>query len=232
MRGPASSPLSSKGTPLHRFETFPRPCRRGTGAVPGALLGGLLLCATPAFLAAQPVDSQRIETDLVRFETALASAPSDVGLRHDAGLACLWLRRLDQASRHFRAGLAVASGDAEVWMLLGKVERMRGGAGEAVKALRTAVALRPDEFENWFQLGLALSDLGLRGEAIEALERAGRTKPPPQAVPDLELQVGVLALANRDWSRAERQVAVLRKIDPERAVTLQRLFDLSGKPLP
>jgi tetratricopeptide (TPR) repeat protein len=117
-----------------------------------------------------------------------------------------------RAIETYRQVLQADPGNADVWCLLGIVQRAAGQAEEAVASYREALRLRPDFVEAWNNLGNALVNQKKPEEALAAFRQVLRLRPDyAEAHNNLAAALRLLG----QWTEAERHYreAVRLKLD-------------------
>jgi tetratricopeptide (TPR) repeat protein len=87
------------------------------------------------------------------------------------------LNRLDEAEKHARQAVTLASDDAYSHSVLGQIKLRQQKSDEALDELSHAAQLNPQSAEIQNFLGIALSHKGLRGPAETALRKAIQLEP-------------------------------------------------------
>ena len=98
---------------------------------------------------------------------------------------------------------------ADVCNRLGRLERLAGRSGEAVKHLREAVRWAPSSVRSSILLALTLADLGKTEEALQVV--AGLKAKHPGHPDYVNLEGDILKLAGRDAEAAMRYRLVLKR---------------------
>lgn len=106
----------------------------------------------------------------------LVDDPDDPRLLRVAGKASLDLE-LDEATRHLRALVKVAGGDASAWRDLAFAEMEEGDIKASSEAFAKVLELSPDDTGAMVHLAHARHAMGQTGEAIKLLTRAAELLP-------------------------------------------------------
>jgi tetratricopeptide (TPR) repeat protein len=98
--------------------------------------------------------------------------PSNPGIQHDLGLACLEVGRVKEAIAALQRAVAGNPDYADAYFRLGIALEKQGDIRGAIVAYDNATNLRPSLAEAWFRAGALVFDLGHRNEAIACFRRA------------------------------------------------------------
>jgi len=150
-------------------------------------------------------------------ERAVALRP-DLPFQADLGLALWTTGRSREAVPHLEIALAQHPHNIQLERRVGAVLIDAGRPEEARARFAALLAARPDDVDALTGLGLALVALGRAAEALAPLEKAATLSPRAPA-PRVALARAYLGLGDR--ARADRQLAIVRALDPglaERAV--------------
>lgn len=111
------------------------------------------------------------------------------GVRTNAGIALIRLRRWQEAAEKFEAALAVNADDVDAWDGLGVAYRAMKQPGDAVFAHMRAIALIHTRPRSHVNLAIALGEVGHTRWAAEALKVAMGLDPTDPAPPELLAQL-------------------------------------------
>jgi tetratricopeptide (TPR) repeat protein len=133
----------------------------------------LLALATKFLQAGRPADA------IAPLRDAALLHPSNAGIQHDLGLACLEVGRVTDAIAALQLAVASDPRYADAYFRLGIAFEKLGNIGGAIAAYERATKLLPFLTEAWFRAGALVYILGHREEAIDCFRRAaaagGRT---------------------------------------------------------
>ena len=136
-------------------------------------LESLLADATQFLRAGRPGDA------IAPLREAALLEPSNAGILHDLGLACLEVGRIPDAIMALERAVANEPRYADAHFRLGIALEKRGNVGAAIAAYDHATKFEPALTEAWFRAGALVYTLGNRNAAIGCFRRAaaagGRT---------------------------------------------------------
>ena len=141
----------------------------------------------------------------------LVDDPDDPRLLRVAGKASLDLE-LDEATRHLRALVRVASSDAAAWRDLAFAEMEEGDIKASSDAFAKVLELSPDDTGAMVHLAHARHAMGQTGEAIELLKRAAELL--PERI-DVMRSLVAMARATGDTAGALAGARRLAEADPK-----------------
>ncbi|HVD62198.1 MAG TPA: tetratricopeptide repeat protein [Gemmatimonadaceae bacterium] len=102
----------------------------------------------------------------------LATAPDDISVLVEAGIADKSAGNLDQAEQKFRRAMEIDHDSSVLHFFLAEIYYNRGNGEEALRFLRRSIDLNPANPDAHFLAGFILGDLGRLDEAREANRRA------------------------------------------------------------
>jgi len=123
------------------------------------------------------------------FEDALQLDPKNVKSMVNLSRVLLEEDRPRDALSQVRAALAVDSGSADAWRVLGRVQGHLGHLDDALDAYHTALALEPQDTWSMNNMGLLLIGAGRYGDALGPLARAVQLD--EHGVPAFENNLGI-----------------------------------------
>jgi Tetratricopeptide repeat len=170
--------------------------------------------------------AERVETirqRLLDIRAGWVEAMRQAGIRQEAGALLMRAQRHEAAEKLEAAAEAAAAavrldpgvGEAHQW--LGYFLFRLGRYGDAVVAFRSAAALEPENALHHYSIGRSLLQDGKLEAAAVALYRSVQLDPD---APDAHLSLGLTMLALEDLDGARGELAVLERIDPQRAAEL------------
>jgi tetratricopeptide (TPR) repeat protein len=125
--------------------------------------------ATNALRAGRPADA------ITPLRDAALLEPSNAGIQHDLGLACLEVGRIPDAIAALQRAVASNPRYADAYFRLGIALESLGDMRGALIAYDRATQLLPSLTEAWFRAGAMVFTLGHRDEAIACFRRAAVT---------------------------------------------------------
>jgi tetratricopeptide (TPR) repeat protein len=132
-------------------------------------LASLLALATKALRAGRPSDAIAALRDAALLE------PSNAGIQHDLGLACLEVGRVPDAVAALRRAVASDPRYADAHFRLGIALEKLGDMKGAIVAYDHATKLFPSLTEAWFRAGALLYTMGHRDGAVGCFRGAAVT---------------------------------------------------------
>lgn len=107
---------------------------------------------------------------------------TDIATLKQRARECLQANDLPQAHSLLTEATALSDADAEIWLLLGVTDGMKGDPAAAEHSLQRAIELRPDYPQALYNLGRAQRDQGKIQAAAETLQQAAQRLPGDPAV--------------------------------------------------
>ena len=117
----------------------------------------------------------------------------------------------------YENAIEVTTNNFHAWRNIGSAYDDVGKSEAAIFALRESLRILPTDANTMMLLGIAHGRAGQHGEAMRYLDLAVRRKP---GSPMVWFNLGVSAALAGRWDRAAEAEAVLRRIDPAKAVEL------------
>jgi hypothetical protein len=117
----------------------------------------------------------------------------------------------------YENAIEVTTNNFHAWRNIGSAYDDVGKSEAAIFALRESLRILPTDANTMMLLGIAHGRAGQHGEAMRYLDMAVRGKPES---PMVWFNLGVSAALAGRWDRAAEAEAVLRQIDPGKAVEL------------
>ena len=154
------------------------------------------------------------------FNEALRLRPNDTSVLTSFGEAYDHVNEHPQAVQMFRDATSLQPGNADLWVGLANVLAEPNGK-EAAKALQRAEQLRPTSALLWSSIGLKYEALGRYRDAEAALQEAVKLEPNDVFSWGF---LGDFYALRRNKHRFQEVVEHLRRIDPDRADSLQRVW--------
>jgi len=182
---------------------------------------------------AERVDS--IRQRLLDIRAGWVETMRQAGIRQEAAALLVRAQRHEATENLEAAAEAAAAavrldpsvGEAHQW--LGYFLFRLGRYGDAVAAFRSAAALEPENALHHYSIGRSLLQEGKLEAAAVALYRSVQLDPD---APDTHLSLGLTLLALEDLDGARGELAVLERLDPQRAAELREELGALEPPPP
>jgi tetratricopeptide (TPR) repeat protein len=123
----------------------------------------------------------------------------------------------------YENAIEVTANNFHAWRNIGSAYDDVGKSEAAIFALRESLRILPTDANTMMLLGIAHGRAGQHGEAMRYLDMAVRGKPES---PMVWFNLGVSAALAGRWDRVAEAEAVLRRIDPGKAVELGDRVDV------
>ncbi len=219
-----NSLIRTAAIPLQRFAPLAKRIRRLAPLLEDKLK--VIRTETARALLGTPVRSLSSETaDALRSAmreyqgSLLAKTDFPEGQMVIAGTA-LVLRNLPAAEQAFAEAITLDPQLTRAWLMLGRIQAVRGNPVASEKTLRRAAIAIPDESAIYHRLGGVLAQRGEREGAIEALQKATALAPDNGAI---QSDLGILLSR---LGRHEQAVAILERAETSKALSPELLYAL------
>jgi tetratricopeptide (TPR) repeat protein len=130
---------------------------------------------------------------------------------------------IDQAAEQYRMAISLDTANAEAYHNLGRVHILSGAdIDTAIILLSKAISLRPDYTDAYVNLSAAYLSKKKYHDAVRLLESvASKTV----VRPDAHMNLGVAYYFLGNLSAANRELDILRRLDAQYAIQLERLMN-------
>jgi Flp pilus assembly protein TadD len=133
--------------------------------------------------------------------------------------------RREEAEQYLEVALALKPDHAETYYNLGRMRLEEKRSAEAAALLERAVALDPNYGGAWANLGGALNQLGRPAETVRLLEQKDALL---RDSAEARFNLGVAYALVGDAAGAQREVALLSRLAPDRAAQLAQYMRARG----
>jgi tetratricopeptide (TPR) repeat protein len=134
-----------------------------------------------------------------------------------------WLiqtNRLDQAEDVAQTTLRIIPDQAEIYLMLGRLQRMRGKLDQAIAHLSQAIALEPNLIDAYIELGKTYQERRELDKAVEIYEKGSQSVP---SDPRPYYYAGLALKDIKDYPGAEMMFKQAKKYSPDDANIIRQL---------